>query len=162
MAGMKLFLAFLLLSSPIAMIGQQAQETHVSGYWVDPSTKLMWAGQDNGADINWGKAMKYCHNLRLEGYTNWRLPTFDELDDLISNTWSPSPEARSSQSRPHAKPVREVTITGVHIWSSSRVPDDRGKPSGYAWLYNQAGVQHRDYDPTGYDHGKRALCVRQP
>jgi hypothetical protein len=138
MAGMKLFLAFLVLNSSIAMMGRQAQETHVPGYWVDPSTKLMWAGQDNGRDINWGKAMKYC------------------------NTWSPSPDARNSQSRPHAKPVREVIITGVHIWSSSRVPDDRGKPSGYAWLYNQAGVQHRDQDPTGYDHGNRALCVRQP
>ena len=34
------------------------------GYWVDPSTSLMWAGKDNGKDVSWNKAMKYCRDLR--------------------------------------------------------------------------------------------------
>ena len=40
----------------------QAQETGVRGYWVDPSTGLMWVGKDNAKDVNWHKAMKYCRN----------------------------------------------------------------------------------------------------
>ena len=30
-----------------------AQETQVRGYWTDPATGLMWAGRDNGKDVNW-------------------------------------------------------------------------------------------------------------
>jgi hypothetical protein len=50
-----------------------AQETEVRGYWVDPSTGLMWAGKDNGKDVNWQEATKHCGNLRLAGYSDWRL-----------------------------------------------------------------------------------------
>jgi hypothetical protein len=57
----------------------QEQETQVRGYWVDPSTGLMWVGKDNGKDVNWHKAMKYCRNLRLAGYSDWRLATLGEL-----------------------------------------------------------------------------------
>ena len=40
-----------------------AQETQTRVYWIDPSTGLMWTAKDNGDDITWGKAMKYCRNL---------------------------------------------------------------------------------------------------
>jgi hypothetical protein len=53
----------------------QAQETQVRGYWVDPSTGLMWAGRDNGKDVNWHKAMKYCRDLRLAGYSDCLVPS---------------------------------------------------------------------------------------
>ena len=46
-----------------------AQETQARGYWIDPSTGLMWAAKDNGDNITWGKAMKYCQNLNLAGYS---------------------------------------------------------------------------------------------
>ncbi|MGA9968769.1 MAG: hypothetical protein WBQ07_00430, partial [Candidatus Acidiferrales bacterium] len=29
------------------------QETQARGYWIDPSTGLMWAGKDNGKDVSW-------------------------------------------------------------------------------------------------------------
>src|SRR5689334_12867326 len=55
------------------------QETQVRGYWIDPSTRLMWAGKDNGRDVSWKKAMKYCSDLRLAGYSDWRLANIGEL-----------------------------------------------------------------------------------
>ena len=39
------------------------QDTQVRGYWFDPSTGLMWAGKDNGKDVNWRKATNYCRDL---------------------------------------------------------------------------------------------------
>jgi len=35
----------------------RAQETQARGFWVDPSTGLMWAGKDNGRDVNWKNAV---------------------------------------------------------------------------------------------------------
>jgi len=32
------------------------QETRLRGYWVDPATKLMWEGRDNGVPLTWHKA----------------------------------------------------------------------------------------------------------
>src|ERR1700730_16317795 len=61
----------------------QAQGTPVRGYWVHPSTGLMWAGKDNGGDVNWHKAMKHCRNLRLAGYSDWRLATLGELESYL-------------------------------------------------------------------------------
>lgn len=53
-----------------------------NGTVLDTSTKLMWAAKDNGSDINWADAKAYCYNYRGGGYTNWRMPTMDELTGL--------------------------------------------------------------------------------
>jgi hypothetical protein len=42
----------------------------------------MWAAKDNGSDINWANAKSYCENYRGGGYTDWRMPTQDELAGL--------------------------------------------------------------------------------
>ena len=74
----------LILLSIVAMIvGAQsstedrrsAPQTQTHGYWVDPSTGLMWAGKDNGRDVSWNNAMKYCRDLRLAGTPTggWRM-----------------------------------------------------------------------------------------
>lgn len=49
---------------------------------LDTQTNLMWAAKDNGAGINWQDAKKYCENYRGGGYTDWRMPTRDELAGL--------------------------------------------------------------------------------
>ncbi len=56
------------------------------GYWTDPATGLMWAGKDNGKDVNWYNAIKYCRNLRLAGYSDWRLANMFELQPLYDET----------------------------------------------------------------------------
>lgn len=56
-----------------------AQEPQVRGYWIDPSTGLMWTARDIGKDVSHNSAMRYCRNLRLAGYPDWRVPTLTEL-----------------------------------------------------------------------------------
>lgn len=53
-----------------SMQGQNSQETLARGYWIDPSTGLMWTAKDNGNDISWDNAVKYCQNLSLAGYSD--------------------------------------------------------------------------------------------
>ncbi|MEN6508869.1 MAG: DUF1566 domain-containing protein [Smithella sp.] len=50
---------------------------------VDTQTNLMWAAKDNGQDINWYDAQKYCENYRGGGYTDWRMPKKEELAELF-------------------------------------------------------------------------------
>lgn len=53
-----------------------------NGTVLDTRTNLMWAAKDNGSDINWQGAKSYCENYRGGGYTDWRMPTLDELGGL--------------------------------------------------------------------------------
>jgi tetratricopeptide (TPR) repeat protein len=53
-----------------------------NGTVLDTRTNLMWAARDNGSNINWANAKSYCENYRGGGYTDWRMPTQDELAGL--------------------------------------------------------------------------------
>src|ERR1700679_4011467 len=64
----------------------QTQETQARGYWIDSETGLMWAAKDNGKDVSWRKAMKYCHGLRLDGHFDWRLANMAELQGIYDKT----------------------------------------------------------------------------
>ena len=55
---------------------------YVNGVVKDTNTGLMWAAKDNGDDITWHDAKTYCENYRGGGYTDWRMPTQDELAGL--------------------------------------------------------------------------------
>ena len=54
------------------------QDTQVRGYCTDPSDWTNVAGKDNLKDVSWHKAMGYCRELRLTGYSDWRLATLAE------------------------------------------------------------------------------------
>jgi tetratricopeptide (TPR) repeat protein len=55
------------------------------GTVLDTSTNLMWAAKDNGRDISWANAKSYCENYRGGGYTDWRMPTQNELVGLYDS-----------------------------------------------------------------------------
>jgi hypothetical protein len=50
--------------------------------WSDSATGLMWTRSDNGNDVDWNSAVSYCQNLSLGGYSGWRLPSIDELQEI--------------------------------------------------------------------------------
>jgi len=52
------------------------------GVLLDTKTGLMWAVLDNHTDTNWEYARRYCENYRIGGFSDWRLPTQDELASL--------------------------------------------------------------------------------
>jgi hypothetical protein len=140
----------------------QAQETQVRGYWVDPSTGLMWAGKDNGKDVRWKGAVKYCRDLRLAGYSDWRLATIVELGaiyDRNANAPGLSGSGKDNAFTYHVK--GNLFLTGDE-WSSERINDDRGHPSGYARYFDfNEGISKEDPISFPYPYSlMRALCVR--
>ncbi len=48
---------------------------------IDNNSKLMWQDDSDAKTIQktWDEAKSYCENLSLSGFSNWRLPTLDEL-----------------------------------------------------------------------------------
>jgi len=147
--------------SPTSNQGTES-ETQMRGYWIDPSTGLRWAGKDNGRDVSWKGAVKYCRNLRLAGYSDWRLATIDELRGIYEKTANAPGLAGMHDDDPTIWHVKgNLFLTGDQ-WSSDQRMDDRGHPSGYVWYYDFNEGRPND-DPTGWPYSfvtMRALCVR--
>jgi hypothetical protein len=138
-----------------------AQESPAPRLWTDPSTGLTWAGKDNGKDVSWKKAMKYCRDLRLAGYSDWKLATRAELGAIYDRNAN-APGLAGLDKEPSTWHVKgNLFLTGDE-WSSERRYDDRGRPDGYSWYFDFNEGKSND-DPTGfpYPHSlMRALCVR--
>jgi hypothetical protein len=143
----------------------RAQEAQARGFWTDPSTGLMWAGKDNGNDVNWHDAVKYCRDLRLGGYSDWRLPTLVELEGIYDRSTDAPGRAGPGKGRAFSWHVKgNLFLTGVQ-WSTSQRIDDRGHPNGLAWYFDfNNGVQNDDdagrFSGRFANYGRRALCVR--
>lgn len=60
-----------------------------NGTVLDTWTNLMWAAKDNGGNINWAIAKSYCKNYRGGGYSDWRMPTQNELAGLYDQSEHP-------------------------------------------------------------------------
>lgn len=56
----------------------------------DLATGLMWQKSDDGQVRNWKEALKYCQELTLAGYSDWRLPSIKELQSIVDYTKSPA------------------------------------------------------------------------
>jgi hypothetical protein len=116
-----------------------------SGTWTDPATDLTWASQDNGKAVNWSQANSYCRDLNIAGFTNWRLPTIDELAAMHDP---------NRANRMHIK--GGIQLTGWE-WSSNS-QNEGGIISALTFDF---GYGKRTYYPAIRDSQMRALCVRR-
>jgi len=55
------------------------------GTITDTQRNLMWQKKDDGKKRTWKEAKLYCENLRLGGFSDWRLPNPGERDEAIVN-----------------------------------------------------------------------------
>jgi len=105
-------------------------------------TNLMWAAKNNGANISWQGANSYCENYRGGGYTDWRIPTLDELAELYD----------------YSITNNGLHITGlIKITASSWASDIHGTDVPYFSFYN--GRRYSGYLSVEYFYA-RALPVR--
>lgn len=95
------------------------------GTVLDTKTKLMWASRDNGSNINWSNAKSYCESYRGGGYSDWRIPTQDELAGLY--------DANKSQDQ-ECFPINQIHVATdlIHLtcccpWAS----ETRGSEAAY-------------------------------
>lgn len=131
----------------------QSQET--SGpVWTDPTTALMWMAADNGADVDLAGANSYCQNLRLMGYSDWRLPAIEEMENIYDRSAHGSFQYGGMSYEYHVK--GGLKITGWS-WSSTALGDTGFGKANWATGFTPEG---RGMGVINKPGGHRALCVR--
>ncbi|MGO9139398.1 MAG: DUF1566 domain-containing protein [Syntrophales bacterium] len=115
---------------------------------MDTKTGLMWAETDNGADIDWQGANSYCKNYRGGGFTDWRMPTQDELAGLydVAKTYK-------SDCGYNIHLTELIHLTCTWIWAS----ETRGSGASY---FNFNLGHRRNWRYQAHDTFFRALPVR--
>jgi uncharacterized protein YceK len=117
-----------------------------NGTVLDTRTNLMWAAKDNGSDINWANAKSYCENYRGGGYTDWRMPTQDELAGLYD-----AAKTYKSDCGYDVHLTELIHLTCGATWASET------RDSSAAYFYFSSGVQALYTQSYGF--GYRALPV---
>jgi hypothetical protein len=137
----------------------RAQATQARGFWTDPATDLMWAAKDNGKDVSWKDAMKYCRDLRLAGYSDWRLASLGELEGIYDKT------ANAPGLAGPRKKLRDFTwhIKGnLFLTGNQWVNDQSGHSVSSYHSYFDFNEGRSNSQPSGFPYSSssmRALCV---
>ncbi len=141
-----------------AFAGETARDgrfiAYDNGTVLDTKTNLMWADKDNGRDIDWKTAKSYCENYRGGGYTDWRLPTQDELAGLSDK----SKTYKGAQCGYDVHLTKLIRLTCGFIWASeTRQFDFNVTPSaaGFDFCDNE-----QEWNLQNLADSSRALPVR--
>jgi uncharacterized protein (TIGR02145 family) len=118
-----------------------------NGTVLDTQTNLMWAARDNGSNINWANAKSYCENYRGGGYTDWRMPTQDELAGL----YDAGKSYKATQRYYNVNLTELIQLSACCPWAS----ETRGSDAAYFNLGGKRGWVHQSDASEG-----RALPVR--
>jgi len=125
-----------------------------NGTVIDTQTNLMWAAKDNGSNINWANAKSYCENYRGGGYTDWRMPTQDELAGLYDASKTYKSDCRylfNSKWDTHLTEL--IRLTCPCLWTS----ETRGSEAANFYFNEGKRMWHPQTDVYYY---LRALPVR--
>ncbi len=114
-----------------------------NGTVTDNQKGLMWAIHDNGVPVNWPDAQLFCQNYRAGGFSDWRMPTLEELTSLYN------PEEKNSGGYHTRKPIE---TTAQSCWAANT---DGGKGGRFNFTYGSIHWLRKYYSgPT------RVLPVR--
>jgi len=133
--------------SPQVMARDNRFIAYDNGTVLDTWTNLMWAAHDNASDINWYNAKSYCENYRGGGYTDWRMPTQDELAGLYN-----AGKTYTTDCGAPAHLTELIHLTCHSPWAS----ETRGSDAA-DFSFEFGG---RDWSRRSYDSYIRALPVR--
>ena len=121
-----------------AVRGEQSQPSYVDnsdGTVTDTSTGLMW--QKNTPDsMTWEQALSYCENLSLAGYTDWRLPTKNELGSIVDY----------SRNEPAINTIYFPDTVSTFYWSSTTCASYTPSAWGIAFNFGNGN------DPVKYEY----------
>ncbi len=106
----------------------------------DHATQLMWLEKGPDKALTWRHAVEYVKRLNQQataGYTDWRLPTIEELASLM--------EAQKTSSGLYLDPI--FGSQTLWCWSA-----DRSSTDDSAWLisFNRGGIQQHTMENTAF------------
>ncbi len=112
---------------------------------LDGKTGLVWQDNKDVATIEKSQteAQKYCQNLTLDGYEDWRLPTLKEAYTIVD----------LSRDRPALKRGFEVRLS-ERFWTDTVVAKN---PDKEAW---RLSMSYGEAEPYKKVRAYRVRCVR--
>lgn len=141
-------------ANPLSQVQTQKSEQESSdrryevrdgGIVRDTKTGREWMQSDNGSEINWSDAMRYCAGKG----GGWRLGSPDELESLYDASQSTSCGTQT------CKVSSKFRLTDTWFWSNEL------KSSSYAWsVYLHLNAPFRSLHHVNPRYYSRALCVR--
>ena len=123
--------------------------------------ELMW--EKESREMKWDEAMEYAKNLRLGGYDDWRLPSKEELAEVVTlcggiavkvyaNDWRDIID-RNRANKDYQANYEAKGFSSSYYWSSTTYAGN----TGYAWyvlFYNG------DQNFKGKSLNRYVRCVR--
>ena len=118
-----------------------------NGIVIDHTSKLMWQDnvKDGGEMLVFDEAKKYCENLSLGGYDDWRLPTIEELVNLEAFRYLPNWR--------YSFPKAFTQVDSWKFWSQDSYIGD----NNYGWVVCYGQGFSRLYPKSTKFHTR---CVR--
>jgi tetratricopeptide (TPR) repeat protein len=116
-------------------------EDNGDGTVTDLTTGLMWTKKTIVRTI-WKKAKEVCRRLTIGGYSDWRLPTRNELKTIIKN----------GKLIDTPKRTYFPDIDHYNYWTSESINKD------YAWTFYFRGGKFKQYGK--WYHDAKAIAVR--
>jgi len=148
---MKKVIAVLLVLVGVAFAGEKARDgrfiAYDNGTVLDTKTNLIWAAKDNGTFINLLGMRSYVENYRGGGYTDWRMPTQDELAKLYT-----AAKTYKSDCGYSVDLIELIRLTCAWVWASEKRGSDAANFDFYAGKQN--------WSHQSIDYESRALPVR--
>jgi hypothetical protein len=119
----------------------------------DTRTGLLWSQSDNGTEINWSDASRYCSGKG----GGWRLPTISELQGIYRTGGS----NKTQCGRFRCDVSALFRLTDVWFMSSEKLGNKFSSRAVHGVTLDDGRTS--SYDPaSAYSPGVRALCVRRP
>jgi hypothetical protein len=143
-----LLTAIILCAGTCAVMGQDstpAAGADSKALWKDTATGLTWTVKDNGSAVSSNQASDYCSSLRSGGYSDWRLPTIDELETIYDSKLS-----------------KQNKVKGPIELSVSCVLSGTTNSSGDVWSFCFSYGGRSLGGGTGCGSSGHALCVQGP
>lgn len=112
---------------------------------LDDKTGLVWQDNQAVADVvkSYDEAKKYCEQLKVDGFDDWRLPTLSELYTIID----------MRRERPSLKYGIEMRVE-EWFWTSTLFVGD---PKREAW---RLSFRYGETEPSRQDRTLYVRCVR--
>ena len=112
---------------------------------------MLWTQRDNGADITWDDARRYCEKLPLSG-GGWRLPSIRDLQNLFQDAVGTKAVACGTG---FCGVPSGFLFDASQLWAAEADGPGKGR-----FMNFEQGLPGSA--PSGYSYHSRALCVRNP
>jgi hypothetical protein len=127
----KIFLCALVLLVINSVYAGELSRNNSKQIVNDSATGLMWQDDDAVKSVKiWQEAIDYCESLRFAGYSNWRLPSKDELLSIVDKNNKPMIKAEFKNIRP-----------GTFPWYWSSTPSEKRNDKSWFVQFNTGNAK---------------------